>query len=59
MYQNLLPDLAEQRIADRRREAAAVLRGVAADKARSVPAVSRARRRGLLRGRRAAACQNS
>jgi hypothetical protein len=66
MYQYLLPDIAVERIADRRREAAARRRVLAVDKAPSAPAAGktagrpagRAGLRGLLPGRRAAACEN-
>ena len=66
MYLNMLPDLAAQRIADRRREAIARHRGLAVARDPSAPAAGkapgrhggRAGRRGLLPGRRAAACDN-
>jgi len=59
MYHYLLPDVAAERIADRRREAASRGRERAAGKASSAPAASRDGRRGLRLGRRAAACENS
>jgi hypothetical protein len=58
MYQNLLHDVAAERIADRLREAAARRRRLAVNHAPSAPAADRAGRRGRLSARRTAGCEN-